>query len=217
MQDTFTTQRMDTDSRQEQIALAALRLAENGLRAVTVTAVAEAVGLVPSALYRHFKNRNEILCAAFEVLRSMLRANLEASAMEPDALLGLERFWRRHIGLLRNNGAMPRILFSEDVAAPGSPFRQMLIEGQDAMVAGIAGIISQGQQAGRIREDQQSRDLAVLFLGQLLLPAHMYYIRRGEFDLEAQVERNWYIFKEMLVQPRISNEERPCARTQTSA
>jgi AcrR family transcriptional regulator len=208
---------MDTDSRQDQIARAALRLAKNGLRAVTVTAVAEAVGLVPSALYRHFKSRNEILRAAFGLLRNMLLSNLEASSTEPDALMGLERFWRRHLALIQSNGAVPRIIFSEDIAGQGSPFREMLIKGQDAMIAGIAGIMAQGQRAGRIRPDVDPKDLAVLFLGQILLPAHMFFLRRGEFDLEAQVGRNWTIFREMLAPRDITVEESPCESAQSIA
>ncbi|MDD4732698.1 MAG: TetR/AcrR family transcriptional regulator [Desulfovibrio sp.] len=192
------TPRLNTESRQDQIARAALTLAADGLRAVTISAVAEAVGLVPSALYRHFKSRNEMLRAAFMLLRSMLEDNVQCSAMETNALVGLERFWRRHLGLFRTHGAIPRILFSEDVAGPGSPFRPMLIEGQDHLIAGISRIIAQGQQSGQIRPDVESYDLAVMFLGQILMPAHMFFIRRGEFDIENQVERNWLIFRSML-------------------
>ncbi|MGE4469259.1 MAG: TetR/AcrR family transcriptional regulator [Desulfovibrio sp.] len=192
------TPRLNTESRQDQIARAALTLAADGLRAVTISAVAEAVGLVPSALYRHFKSRNEMLRAAFMLLRSMLEDNVQCSAMETNALVGLERFWRRHLGLFHTHGAIPRILFSEDVAGPGSPFRPMLIEGQDHLIAGISRIIAQGQQSGQIRPDVESYDLAVMFLGQILMPAHMFFIRRGEFDIENQVERNWLIFRSML-------------------
>lgn len=200
------TPRLHTQERKVQIAQAALELAANGIRAVTVSAVAEAVGVVPSALYRHYKNRNEMLRAAFMHLRSMLEENVRASSMEPDTLIALERFWKRHIGLILSQGAVPRILFSEDVAGSGSPFRDMLIAGQDNLVAGIAGIIARGQEAGTIRSDAYAKDLAILFLGQMLLPVHMHFIRQGEFDLQAQVQRNWKVVRDMLLAKRPEEE-----------
>lgn len=217
MQDIASTPRMDTDSRKEQIARAALRIAEKGLRAVTVTAVAEAVGLVPSALYRHFKNREEMLRAAFGLLRGMLFANLEAALAEPDTIIGLERFWKRHLGLIRSNGALPRILFSEDTSAPDSPYRELMIKGQDAMIGGIAEIMSLGQRRGQVRTDVDARDLTMLFLGQILLSANMFFLRRGDFDLEAQVGRTWVIFREMLAPRETSQEQRACAETSAMA
>ncbi|SKA74390.1 transcriptional regulator, TetR family [Paucidesulfovibrio gracilis DSM 16080] len=200
------TPRLHTQERKAQIAQAALELAANGIRAVTVSAVAEAVGVVPSALYRHYKNRNEMLRAAFMHLRSMLEENVRASSMEPDTLIALERFWQRHIGLILSQGAVPRILFSEDVAGSGSPFRDMLIAGQDNLVAGIAAIIARGQEAGTIRSDAYAKDLAILFLGQMLLPVHMHFIRQGEFDLQAQVQRNWKVVRDMLRAKRPEEE-----------
>ena len=198
---------MSGGQRRKQIAEAALRLAESGLGAVTVTAVAREVGLVPSALYRHFGGREEIVQAAFETLRAKLLDNVRRSLAAESALEGLRGFIERQLAIFRANRAVPRILFSDAVTADDSPLRPQIVQAQDAMLAGLAGLVRRGQEQGCIRADADPRDLAVLFLGQLMLPAYMYYLRRGAFGLEDQVERNWSIFRQLLTGERPSREE----------
>lgn len=203
-------QRLDTAVRREQIAAAALKLAEKGLKAITVGAVAKAVGLAPSALYRHFENRDAILQAAFSVPRGRLQENLRLSQAEPRAMDGLHGFLQRQLGIIRAYPAIPRLLFSDDVCAEDSPLRGVIVAAQDAMLDGIAGIVAEGQARGDIRDDADARDLALLFLGQLLIPAYMDFLRRGGFDLENRVARNWAIFQRFLAAPAAGGQG-PCA------
>ena len=50
--------KLDTQIRREQIAEAAMSLvASQGLRRLSVAAVARRVGIVPSGIYRHFKSK----------------------------------------------------------------------------------------------------------------------------------------------------------------
>src|SRR4030042_1494447 len=68
------------EGRREQIAEAALELlARQGIRRLSVGAVARRIGVVPSAVYRHFRGKEEILSAAVgrmgdRLLENVLRA-----------------------------------------------------------------------------------------------------------------------------------------------
>jgi AcrR family transcriptional regulator len=58
--------KLHTDIRQEQIVHAALNVvASHGLKGLTVQRVARQVGLAPSAMYRHFQRKDEVLTALF--------------------------------------------------------------------------------------------------------------------------------------------------------
>ena len=60
-------ERLESPLRREQIAEAALAIVvEHGIGAVTVRRVAEAVGISAAALYRHYKNKGDILAAILE-------------------------------------------------------------------------------------------------------------------------------------------------------
>ena len=70
-------EKLDTQVRRQQIAEAALELVANrGLRGLSVAAVARRVGLVPSGIYRHFKNKGEILDAVLDRVEARLLANV---------------------------------------------------------------------------------------------------------------------------------------------
>ena len=82
---------MESPLRREQIAEAALTLVvQHGLGAVTVRRVAEAVGISAAALYRHYKNKADILQVVLEEHQEMHMAELRkalAQAKSPlDAL-----------------------------------------------------------------------------------------------------------------------------------
>ena len=71
------TEKLDTEVRQEQLAQAALSLiTTQGPKSLSVARVARRVGLVPSAVYRHFESKDELLDAVLEMIRERLNANV---------------------------------------------------------------------------------------------------------------------------------------------
>ncbi len=79
-------EKLDTEIRQEQILEAALDLvAQKGMKGLNLGAVARRVGIVPSALYRHFKSKDAIMDALLDLIESRLLANVRAVKEEvPD-------------------------------------------------------------------------------------------------------------------------------------
>ncbi len=69
----MSEEKLDTQIRREQIAQAALELvASQGLKRLSMAAVARRVGLVPSGIYRHFHSKTEILHAVLDRIRQRL-------------------------------------------------------------------------------------------------------------------------------------------------
>lgn len=55
-------EKMKTEVRREQIAAAALQLiARRGMHGLSIAGIARQVGLVPSAIYRHFDGKDHVL------------------------------------------------------------------------------------------------------------------------------------------------------------
>src|SRR5512144_2394866 len=110
-------ERLETRIRKDQIAQAALHLiATKGLRGLSVAAVARQVGIVPSAIYRHFASKDDLLDATLEHLGQRLLSNVHLAAEEArDPVERLHRLLRRHIRLIQENPAIPRVIFSEGI------------------------------------------------------------------------------------------------------
>ena len=73
----MAAEKLKTTIRKEQIVEAALEvIAAQGVRGLSVSRVARRVGLVPSAIYRHFKGKQEVLDAVVSLIERRLMENV---------------------------------------------------------------------------------------------------------------------------------------------
>lgn len=198
----MATKRLGTEIRREQIAEAALDLVRaDGIRALSVAAVAQRVGIAPSAVYRHFKNKREVVAVVLELIQTRLKAHFQETAtLDIDPIDKLRRLLDRHIGLIASNNAIPRLIFSEEVLG-GMPEKQRQLYGiiRD-VIANVATIVTQGQQTGRIRRDLPADTIAVAFLGMIQPAAIIWNLSDGEFDLTAHSKNAWKLFSDAVRQ-----------------
>src|SRR5271166_6583139 len=98
--------KLQTRIRREQIAEAALRIvAAEGVKRLSIAAVARRVGLVPSGIYRHFKNKDAMIDAVLDLLESRLQGNVAAARDDSgDAIQRLHGLFTRHIRIIREGG-----------------------------------------------------------------------------------------------------------------
>ena len=69
-----------TEIRQQQIARAATRLlAKRGWEQVSLAGIAKAVGVVPSAVYRHFSGKDQVLDAVLDLVAQSFQTNLQTA------------------------------------------------------------------------------------------------------------------------------------------
>lgn len=190
-------QRLGTQVRREQIAEAALALiSERGLGGFSVAAVARRVGLVPSAIYRHFEGKGEVIDAVLELIRERLLRNVrEACSESDDPLDCLRRILVRHIQLIRNNVGIPRVVFSEELYASRPGRKAQVYEVVTDYLGHLAEVVRRGQEAGRIRPELDPGTLAVLFLGLVQPSAILWHLSDGQFDVTKHTQRAWGVFR----------------------
>jgi AcrR family transcriptional regulator len=193
-------QKLDTEVRKEQIIQAALNLiATHGLRRLSMGAVARRVGLVPSALYRHFKSKEEMLEAALELVRKKVFENINlVSAAAPTALDRLERLLMLNAQMIREIQAIPRIVFSEGMYGEHPERKRKAYEMIKSFLAKLEEIIREGQQEGQIRKDLDARTLAVSFWGLMPPVVILWHISDGRFDVTKHMEKSWQLFREAI-------------------
>ena len=126
---------------------------------------------------------------------------------------------------MRNNIAIPRVVFSEDIFSGHAPRRQRVRHLIESYLGQVAELIAQGQQAGHLRTDASADTLAVMFLG-LIHPAVIRWLAsEGAFDVASHATKAWplTLFAQML-QPepnhraglsRFAGRGRPAKRERT--
>lgn len=192
--------KLDTEIRQEQITQAALSLiASDGLKGLSVAKVAYRVGIVPSAIYRHFKSKDEVIDGVLDFIRDRLLGNVDAVCAETqEPLERLRLLLLRHIKFIRENRAIPRIIFSEDVYG-GHPDRKAKVYKiiRDYLNQ-VGKLIGQGQKEGRMRSDINTETAALMFLGIIQPAAILWHVSNGAFDITKHTEKAWQIFSKVI-------------------
>ncbi len=192
--------RLGTGIRQDQIAEAALDIVRShGIRALNVAAVAEKVGIVPSAVYRHFKNKGDIVGAVLQLIRTRLDAHFrDVVLLDVDAVQKLHLLLKRHIELISSHHAIPRIIFSEAVIGGMPEKRQQLFGIIQDVIANVSAIVRAGQEMDHIRRDMPPETIAVAFLGMIQPAAIIWNLSDGAFDLVQHSQRAWRLFSDAV-------------------
>jgi AcrR family transcriptional regulator len=186
-----------TEIRHEQIAEAALDLIRSdGIHTLSVAAIAESVGIVPSAVYRHYRSKDDVLDAILDLVQTRLMGNVIAVRAEtPNALGRLKSLLIRHVRLLAENRAIPQIVFSDGIYS-GSPERKAKVRRViETYLAEVQRIAQEGQQEGTIRQDTSPETTALTFLGMILPTAVLSNVSDGAFDMIAHAEKAWITFE----------------------
>jgi AcrR family transcriptional regulator len=147
--------RMRTADRREQILAASIRLVgEYGVRGTTMHRVAEAVGLTPMAIYRHFPNKAALLQEASARLVTRTADWLRSSS-HPSIIQRLREIGEAHGPLLSAN--------VRDYSAPMMQFVTLTPGESDLYECGLTGsapvsqilgtFVEEGKSQGTIRPD----------------------------------------------------------------
>lgn len=192
----MSEEKLDTEIRREQIAEAVLSfVAAHGVSRLSMAQVARRVGLVPSGIYRHFKNKDEMILAALDRIEARLQANIRAAAEEnPDPVEQLRGLLIRHVRVIREGRAVPRIIFSDD-AHSGHPGRKQRVQQiLGAYLGRIAELVRQGQEEGKIRPELDPPTAALMLIGIVVPAGILWHVTDGKFDVTKHAERAWQIY-----------------------
>jgi AcrR family transcriptional regulator len=197
----MSDEKLDSNVRRQQIAEAALTLvADRGLNRLSVAAVARRVGLVPSGIYRHFKSKEEILLAVLDRMEARLVANVRAAHEDsPDPLERLHGLLVRHIRMIREGRAIPRIIFSDE-AHGGHPERKLRVRQMlNEYLGHIGQLVRQGQEEGKVRPDVDPGTVALLFMGMIVPAGIVWHLTDGGFDVTRHAQRAWEVFRRGII------------------
>lgn len=187
---------MESPLRREQIADAALKIVvEQGVGAVTVRRVAEAVGISAAALYRHYKNKADILVVVLEEHHEILVNDIRQSRAEAQSPLdALRILYLRNMDQVERYCALPVIFLSDVLWFDDDRLRELKLRHHHTLREAFLEMISAGQASGEIRSDIRSGEIFIFFLGLIAMPAMMRARSPEDVDLPRQTKSNWELF-----------------------
>ena len=189
-------ERLESPLRREQIAEAALAIVvEHGIGAVTVRRVAEAVGISAAALYRHYKNKGDILAAILEEHHELHMANVRRALSAGRGPMDTLRILYGDImKLVARFRALPVIFLSDVVWFEETRLRDLKMRHHADIRDILMKLILEGQERGEIRADIRAQELVNHFISLVAMPALMCARTPEDVDMPLQTAANWELF-----------------------
>lgn len=190
------TQKKATAVRRREIVQAALQLvASRGLQGLTIAGIAARIGLAPSALYRHFGNKDLVIDEILDLVQEQLMENVRLAQGEtPEPLARLHRLLLLHLQFIGEQPGILPVVFSQEIMG-GPPRRRAKVYALiRAYLREVADILRQGQAGGVIRADAAPETMALVFLGLIQPAAILWHLSGGEVAVLEEAERAWQIF-----------------------
>jgi len=158
--------RKSSAERQQEIVQAVLSLiAEQGIQGVTMTRIADRVGITEAALYRHFRGKMEIVAATIDTTFDELYAILTVSADGGTTCEMLKNVLTAHLRFIEKHPGMARILFSDEVHFNSPSLRKKLSQRGEQVSGLIANLLYAGSAGGELQADLDVKSATVLYRG----------------------------------------------------
>ncbi len=193
-------EKVETEIRREQIARAALEIVgAHGLKGLTIERIASLVGVVPSALYRHYKGKNQVFDAVVETLHDTLMSIIKEARKCGNS--PLERI--KHVLLLHLRFAMqfpgaPRIIFSDEILGGPTERKQKFAQAFRSFMNSLSEMFAEAQKNGSIRSDIDPRLFPSIYLGIFAPTMLQYQLSEGRFDMFKHAECMWNLLYESI-------------------
>ncbi len=177
-------------SRREEIIYATLELAsEYGLKAVSLSQIADKVGIRKPSLYNHFKSKDEIVSEMYSFLREKAKSNnapvdyatlIGDRSLEEILMITLSIY----VGFLfdKNMMAFFRVLYSERSTSPAAA--QIMLEETERMTAAVKNLFYALVVHGKLRnEDVDTAALSYAMTVHSLVDRQMDKVTAGQIEV----------------------------------
>ncbi|MDD3001204.1 MAG: TetR/AcrR family transcriptional regulator [Candidatus Riflebacteria bacterium] len=189
--------KVNLTKRQKEIIDTALNLtAKGGIQNLTIRNLAENLGITEPAIYRHFKNKSEIvktMIKNFEVA-----GNQKIASVSNEGITGVEKFVKSRFSLVAANPPLAKVLFSEELFMDEPEYSELLISMMHKHKNSLKVMLLKAQEDGDIRNDIEFDMLFRLIMGPVRLLIKQWGLSNAAFNLIEKGDLLWESLKKTL-------------------
>ena len=179
---------MNFTKRQIEIILAATHLiGEKGLQNLTTKNLAKEIGFSEPALYRHFKDKTEIISSVLVYYKYELQQGIQSvTSNKTNALEKIEAIVAFQFAHFTKYPAVIMVIFSETSFQYNNSLSKVVKSIMEEKEHGLMKIIESGQLENSIRKDISPQQLANLIMGSMRLTVLRWRLSNFEFNLNSE-------------------------------
>lgn len=188
-------------TRQQEIINASLELInETGIQSLTIKNLAAKVGFAESAVYRHYKNKVQILLAILNFFDNstefFFTSQLDA---DRNALDKIENLFMKHFNKFSSTPSLVAVIFAEEIFRNEIELSEKVTEIMSKNTSKLKIIIEHGQAADELRTDIEASHLATIVMGSLRLFVKQWQMSEFAFSLPEKGREFIKSIKNLLV------------------
>jgi len=164
------------ESRKGDIITSALRIIDHsGIKSLTVARLAQEVGFVESALYRHFKSKRDLVSFILDNILQEARNHLaEVEEKASDSLEALKQLLFLHLKFLEEYPGIFKIIYSDEIHLGDAELQDKVNGLISEILAFIKKVIQKAVAERKLKADLDVTTAAMHFLG-LVYTAFSYW------------------------------------------
>lgn len=191
---------MNYTNRQIEIINAATELInEGGIQQLTTKSLALKMNFSEPALYRHFKNKNEILSSLLNYYGQVLKSKMDELLSDENAgLIKLKQMMKFQFEHFSIHPAIVMVIFAET----SFQYEEKLSKAVNNILINkkqrVVNIIELGQKDGSLRKDIEPDQLASIFMGSMRFTILQWRLNSYQSNLKKDGDLLWKTFKTLI-------------------
>ena len=175
----------DEELKKKEIIQACLRIVDKyGIKGATIKKIAAEVGVVESALYRHFSSKKDIFLKILKETSKVFESIInDVEKLDVGALKKLELILKKQLEFLRSYPGLIRIVYSDEIYMRDNILLDKLDKFLNKLIAKIEKIIKQGVEQKMIKPNIDSFVASINFLGIIQMSFSYWSLRSRKAPL----------------------------------
>jgi AcrR family transcriptional regulator len=192
--------RQRTEIRRAEIADAAGSvMMRRGSEHITIKEIAREIRLSEGAIYRHFRNKRDILSLMVEHAEDSLLNDIDKSVRPGRTPLQiLEKSLQNHVSSIERRQGVSFQVIAEVVSLGDKKLNEEASEGLARYTGRIGDLLSSGIKAGEVRKEVDPEAAALLVASMIQGLVNSWFLSNRDFDLEERYEVLWGILRKAL-------------------
>ena len=169
---------------QEIIETAGKLLMEKGIKGLTTKNLAQEMEFSESALYRHFKNKEDIIVLLLDYLGNNIKERLDIISLEKsNSVEKLQKLFNSQFQFFSQNPHFAVAVLSEGLFDESEKINESIMKIVNYKMQIIANIIEQGKQNDEITTEIETQDLVHIIIGTFRMMMLKWKFSKFKIDL----------------------------------
>jgi len=187
--------------RQLEIIYASIALiGEGGIQEFTIKNLANKIGFVEAAAYRHFKSKSDILFAVLTFLEDIIIKKFdEIKQKDESPLVRIKSTINEYFSYFSNNPALITVHLSDGIYKNEPTVQSKVLNIMDDTISHFKYLIDESASKGEIRADIDSSELALIIVGTMRITVTRWALKNNSFDINSDTEKIFSILQTLLI------------------